>query len=166
MNSLRVLFLINLLIGFVISSMLELFGWGDWFMGFLAGFVVIGLYNREYMQRMVRLVNFLLYLLWQIIVSNLNLAWTILQPAQRMNARLDPGIIGVPLKANTVLEITMLATVITLTPGTLSVDLGKNREGETVLYIHDLRVEDPEAFRASIQNGFERRILQITRGTA
>ena len=53
--------------------------------------------------------------------------------------------------------------MITLTPGTLSLDLGE-REGRRVLYVHNLLMSSPEAMRGEIKAGFERRILEITRG--
>ena len=57
----------------------------------------------------------------------------------------------------------MLASAITLTPGTLSVDLGKDDEGNNILFVHNLKVGDPEAYRSSVHHGFERMILRITR---
>ena len=50
------------------------------------------------------------YLLWEILLSNISLAWLVIQP----KPKLDPGIIGVPLRLNSGLEITMLASAITL----------------------------------------------------
>ncbi len=103
---------------------------------------------------------FLLYLLWEIMLSNISLAWLVIQP----KPKLDPGIIGVPLRLSSGLEITMLASAITLTPGTISVDLGTDDEGNNILFVHNLTVEDPEAYRQSVHQGFERMILRITRG--
>jgi multicomponent Na+:H+ antiporter subunit E len=77
---------------------------------------------------------------------------------------LDQGIVAIPLTAERPLEIAMLATAITLTPGTLSVDVGVDAEGRRVLYVHDLVVHDPEAVRKSIKEDFEARVLRITRG--
>ncbi|MCB0050360.1 MAG: Na+/H+ antiporter subunit E, partial [Caldilinea sp.] len=62
------------------------------------------------------------------------------------------------------LEISLLATSITLTPGTLSVDTGWNAHGEHVLYVHNLVMGNAEDVRRSIKQDFERRILRITRG--
>ena len=128
--------------------------------GFAAGIVIISLFDHRYLRQMLWSAIFLVYLTWQIILSNLSLAWLIIQP----NPKLDPGIVGIPLTITGGLEITLLASAITLTPGTLSVDLGTDADGRTVLYVHNLRVGDPEQFRASVKDGFERMILQVSRG--
>jgi multicomponent Na+:H+ antiporter subunit E len=73
---------------------------------------------------------------------------------------MKPGIIGIPLDAETDLEITLLANFITLTPGTLSLDVSTDKK---TLYIHAMYVEDKEAFIRSIKDGFERRLLDILR---
>ena len=73
---------------------------------------------------------------------------------------MKPGIVKIPLDARSDLEITLLANLISLTPGTLSLDVSDDRK---VLYVHAMYVNDREDFVASIKNGFERRILEITR---
>jgi multicomponent Na+:H+ antiporter subunit E len=58
------------------------------------------------------------------------------------------------------MEITFLANLITLTPGTLSLDVSDDR---SVLYVHGMFVEDPQQMREQIKNGFERRVLELLR---
>lgn len=159
-NLYLLLFLVNLVAAFVWQQLFPLFGLADYLLGFGVGFVAIWLANRAYGRRAYDLLYFIGYVLWAIVVSNLSLAKLVLQP----RPRLDPGIIAVPLTVSTGLEITILATVITLTPGTISVDLGRNAQREQVLYVHNLTVGDPEAFRQSVKNTFERLLLRVTRG--
>jgi multicomponent Na+:H+ antiporter subunit E len=71
-----------------------------------------------------------------------------------------PGIVAVPLDAQTDLEITLMANLITLTPGTLSLDVSEDRH---TLYVHAMFVDSPESVRDSIKNGFERRLLELIR---
>jgi len=73
----------------------------------------------------------------------------------RMDFR--PAIIAVPLDVEQDLEIMLLANMISLTPGTLSVDVSKDR---TTLYLHVMNVDDPEDLRREIKDGFERRIKE------
>jgi multicomponent Na+:H+ antiporter subunit E len=54
----------------------------------------------------------------------------------------------------------MLANMITLTPGTLSLEVSTDRQ---VLYVHNVHVTDPDAFRQEIKEGFERQVLEVTR---
>jgi multicomponent Na+:H+ antiporter subunit E len=58
------------------------------------------------------------------------------------------------------LEITLLANLITLTPGTLSLDVSDDRK---VLYVHAMYLSDKQAFIDDIKNGFEKRLLEILR---
>ena len=139
-----------------------LFGLIDYVIGFAIGTIAISAVHRPYALRAYRMAYFIGYVIWQIVLSNLSIAKLVLQP----KPQLDPGIIAVPLTVSTGLEIMILASVITLTPGTISVDLGKNETGQQVLYVHNLRVGDAEEFRRSVHDGFERLLLQVTRGAA
>lgn len=154
------LFLVNVVAAFLWQQIFPIFGVVDYFIGFGIGFLAIWLANRAYGRRAYDLIYFIGYVLWAIVLSNLSLAKLVLQP----RPHLDPGIIAVPLTVATNLEIMILASVITLTPGTISVDLGQNAQRERVLYVHNLTVGDPEAFRQSVKTTFERRLLRVTRG--
>jgi multicomponent Na+:H+ antiporter subunit E len=73
-----------------------------------------------------------------------------------------PGVVAIPLDVQTDAEITLLANLITLTPGTLSLDVSTDRR---VLYIHVMYIDndDVEAVRRKIKEGFERRVLEVLR---
>lgn len=90
-------------------------------------------------------------------MANLKVAYDIITPHYYMR----PTVIAIPLKAKSDLEITLLANIITLTPGTLSIDVSKDRK---VLYIHALYVKDNDVARIkkSIQYNIERRLLELT----
>lgn len=78
----------------------------------------------------------------------------------RPKMTLKPGIFAFPLTVDRDFEITLLANLITLTPGTLSVDVSADR---TVLYVHAIDCSDPAGARRDIANGFERKILEAFR---
>ena len=78
----------------------------------------------------------------------------------RPKMRLRPGIVAVPLTVERDFEIALLANLITLTPGTLSVDVSQDRR---TLYVHALDCSDPAAMRRDIADGFERKILEAFR---
>jgi len=153
------LLVINLFLGFLWAVLFQTGSLFDFVVGFVVGFILLALSDHSYGRHGVRIVNFGLYVLWQVVRSNLILAWYVIQPKLRLN----PGIVAIPLTVETGLEITLLATVITLTPGTISVDLGTHK-GKQVLYVHSLLMSSPAAMRAEIKESFERRILEITRG--
>lgn len=92
---------------------------------------------------------FLGYFLKELVKSNLRLAVIVLSPA----LPLTPGIVKVRTRLQSPMGRLLLANSITLTPGTLTVELA----GEW-LYIHWVTMESPEveAATASIVAGFER----------
>ncbi len=73
-----------------------------------------------------------------------------------------PGVIAIPLDARTDVEITMLANLITLTPGSVSLDLSEDKR---TLYVHAMYIDggDVEAYRRSVKEGLERRVLELLR---
>ncbi|WP_284757629.1 Na+/H+ antiporter subunit E [Agrobacterium sp. fls2-241-TYG-188a] len=87
-------------------------------------------------------------------------AWTVARLVLTPKMELKPGIFAYPLKLDTDFEITLLANLITLTPGTLSVDVSEDR---SKLYVHALDCSDVEATKRSIADGFERRIMEAFR---
>jgi multicomponent Na+:H+ antiporter subunit E len=92
----------------------------------------------------------------ELVLSALRVAWLVVQP----KPRLHPGIIACPLTVTTDAQITLLANMITLTPGTLSIDVSDDRR---TLYIHAIDVTDREALIGSIAAGFETKILGVLR---
>lgn len=87
-------------------------------------------------------------------------AWTVAKLVLTPRMNLKPGIFAYPLKVETDFEITLLANLITLTPGTLSVDVAQDR---STLFVHALDCSDVEATKRSIADGFERRIMEAFR---
>jgi multicomponent Na+:H+ antiporter subunit E len=100
-------------------------------------------------------LSLLLLFVKELIVSALRVAWL---AVQRIVIR--PAIIAYPLTVTTDFQITLLANMITLTPGTLSVDVSDDRKW---LYVHAIDVDSREELIGSIAAGFETRILQVTR---
>jgi multicomponent Na+:H+ antiporter subunit E len=158
--SLRYIFLLNVLLALLWPALQQRLTAGEVLIGFLVGFLVLAAVNHDYGRRLLAIVGFILFLLWSILVSSVQVARYIL--SRRL--LLDQGIIAVPLTVEGPLEVALLATAITLTPGTLSVDVGVDAQGRRVLFVHDLVVHDPDAVRKSIKDDFEARILRITRG--
>lgn len=128
--------------------------------GLLLGFVVLALVKRNYGRFILGTAAFIVYILYAILYSNLRLAWLVIWALYDPKGRLHPGIIALPLAVEDPFDRTLLASIITLTPGTLSIDLGHTDEGD-VLYIHAIEVQDVPAFRQGIKANFESRILRL-----
>jgi multicomponent Na+:H+ antiporter subunit E len=101
-------------------------------------------------------VELTLYFLWELFRANLRVARDVVTPKHYKR----PGVVAVPLDVRTSSEITLLACLITLTPGTLSLDVSRDR---SVLYIHEMFITDPDDVRRSVKEGFERRVLEVFR---
>lgn len=151
--------LLNILVGVVWYALQPAHTPGGLILGFCVGFVLLALIYRPYGRRTWAALAFVLFLLAAIVRSSIQVASIILQPT----LRLDQGIVAIPLTVASDFEIATLATAITLTPGTLSVDVGQDAQGRQVLYVHNLVVGDPDAMRREIKEEFEQRILRFTR---
>lgn len=159
-NRLMMLIFAHIAITLILPRVWTVFGNGiDMLISFVLGILLVSFWDFSYLRRIFWMAIYAVYLVWQIVIANFQLAWIILHPKPELN----PGIIAVPLRVRTGLEITTLASSISLTPGTLSIDLGENDAGERVLYVHTLVMEEPATFCANIQNGFENLILRVTR---
>lgn len=108
------------------------------------------------MIRAWRWIRLLAFLVREMLIGALNVAWLALQP----KIRLRPSFVSYPLTVTTDGQITLLAYLITLTPGTLSVDVSDNRKE---LLIHALDVADKDRLIGRIAAGFEAKVLGVTR---
>lgn len=126
-------------------------------LGYMALWITQPLYGKSrYFQRVPKTVQLAGYFLWELIHSNLRVFWDVVTPG--LISR--PGIVGVPLDAQSEMEILLVANLISLTPGTLSIDLSEDRR---ILFVHVMFLDDPDRFRRSIKEGLERRVLEVTR---
>lgn len=122
--------------------------------------VLIPLYThraRDYrvtLHRPLLAVQYFIILLGDIVVSNFNIAAIILRPRKSI----QPALIEFPLEISGSVPITVLASTISLTPGTISAELG--RDGRSLL-IHALNVADADAAIEQIKRRYERRLKEI-----
>ena len=131
--------------------------------GFVLGYGVLwftrGLYQQSatlYFGRLPRALGLAGYFLYELLLSSLRVAWDVVTPS--MHAR--PGILRVPLTAKSDLEILVTANLVSLTPGSLSLDVSPDRRE---LHVHLMFLEDVEADRRAIQEDLERRVLEVLR---
>ena len=121
------------------------------------------LFTRYFFQKVVKFVQpvryfwLLVYLViftWECIKANFDVAYRVLHPAMPIK----PAIVKVKLGLQSDFARTMLANSITMTPGTISVDLIGDE-----LYVHwiYLKSEDPEVYSKNIAGKFEKYIKKI-----
>jgi multicomponent Na+:H+ antiporter subunit E len=101
-------------------------------------------------------VGLFVFFVRELVVANVRMAYYTIMPLSRIR----PGIVAVPLEPMSDAAVTLLANLITLTPGTLSVELSPDRR---TLYVHAMEVDDPAAVVREIKTGFERRVREVMR---
>ncbi len=127
--------------------------------GFVLGYLVLAVAGstvgaQGYATRVWRRVGFLLFYIWELLLSNFRVARDVLRP--RSTAR--PAIVAIPVEGLSAVQITLLANLITMTPGTLSIDTSDDRK---TLYIHAMFVDDVQKLRDEIEHGLTRRVREL-----
>ncbi|MDR8018078.1 Na+/H+ antiporter subunit E [Nesterenkonia aerolata] len=105
----------------------------------------------------VRILSFLLWYTKEFIMANVHVTLDVLRPKGRM--KMTPGIIAVPAASRTDSEWTLISSLITLTPGTLTITISRKHR---ILYVHGMFVEGREELVAEIQE-MEDRLLRAMR---
>lgn len=155
------LFSLNIMLMLAWSALAGGFSTFNLFVGFALGWVVLWfiqpLYGRgnKYFKKPWQIGALLALFLYDLILSSFRVAWEIL--AIRSFAK--PGFIAVPLDVRSDMQILLLANFISLTPGSLTLDISEDRR---TLYLHTMFASDPDKVRSDIKNGIEKRILEIT----
>ncbi|PWW02183.1 multicomponent Na+:H+ antiporter subunit E [Hoeflea marina] len=152
------LFLINVLLALAWAAVTGSFTFLNLAFGFVLATGALSLIREQvgsvgYFSRARRVISLMLLFVYELILSAWKVAVLVLTP--RMD--LKPGIFAYPLKLDRDFEITLLANLITLTPGTLSVDVSDDRR---FLYVHAIDCSDPDSIRRDIAEGFERKIME------
>ncbi|MCC6143491.1 MAG: Na+/H+ antiporter subunit E [Candidatus Hydrogenedentes bacterium] len=155
--------LANLFLAFVWATMSGSFSSANLVIGFVVGYIILYFQQQiaaesSYFGKARKVAAFLVFFLSEIIISSVRVAIEILRPADRTR----PGIVSIDLEGYTDFEAYALATVVTLTPGSLSLDVRDAPHGKT-LYVHAMFVEDPDKFRQELRDGLCRRLMEVLR---
>jgi multicomponent Na+:H+ antiporter subunit E len=130
--------------------------------GFFVGFLLLAIFrpildSGTYVRRSLGLFRFLGIFVQQVLISNYAIAKAVfLRPIEKIR----PNFITYDLTGLTQWEILILTHLITLTPGTTSVDI---EDDFNTLIIHVFDVEDPDAVRRQIDRGLKQPMLAFTR---
>ena len=121
-------------------------------LGWLASFI----YARKAFFQVIYLVELSFFFLWELIKASLSVAYEIVRPGHNMK----PGIIAVPLDTTTDFQITIFSSLVTLTPGTLSLDVSADK---SLLFVHAMYIQngDSALLAKQLKDGFERRVIRI-----
>lgn len=114
--------------------------------------------DEKYFKILPKGLKFLIFFIKEVIIGSLKICYDIITPKHLMN----PGIIAVPLDAKSDMEITLLANSITLTPGTTSIAVSKDKK---TLYVYNVYLDknDRQKNIDAIKNGLEKKLLEVLR---
>jgi multicomponent K+:H+ antiporter subunit E len=105
-------------------------------------------------RRPSRALRLLAVVLWDILVANIVVARLVLGPL----SRLEPAFVDVPIEAMHPYARSLLATIITIAPGTVAAAFTPDGR---VLHVHALNVTDPARLVADIKKRYERPLMEI-----
>jgi multicomponent Na+:H+ antiporter subunit E len=130
--------------------------------GFVIGYFVLWMLqpligDSRYPTRVRAWVKLVVMFLYELVVSSVSVLADILTP-QHMS---KPAIIDVPLDVKTDAGILLVTNLISLTPGTLSLDVSPDRK---TLKVHAMFADDEEALRRSLKDGMERWVIDAVEG--
>jgi multicomponent Na+:H+ antiporter subunit E len=156
-------FVLNIALSLVWAALTGNFEPANLITGFILGYAALFVVRRaldpsDYFLKVWQVIGFVLFFLWELLIANLRVAYDVLTPRHYM----QPRVIALPLDARTDAEITALAYFISLTPGTLTLDVSTDRR---TMFIHAMYAPDADALRREIKQGVERRLLRLMRGT-
>ncbi|MFO1445355.1 Na+/H+ antiporter subunit E [Bacillus sp. Bva_UNVM-123] len=129
--------------------------------GYFFGLVILFSFRRFfqtrfYIWKVFAVLNLGFIFIKELILSNISVLKVILKP----KLEIKPGIFALPTVLEKEWEVTILANLITLTPGTLVVDVSEDNK---ILYIHAIDIDDAEDAINSIKGTFEKAIMEVSR---
>jgi multicomponent Na+:H+ antiporter subunit E len=130
-------------------------------LGFFLGYLLMSITRRifpptSYFGKVRQIAVFIAFFLQELITANIQIARMVLA----IRPALHPSIVAIPLDAESDVEITLIANLISLTPGTLSLELSPDRR---LLYVHGMDVRDSQEFIEKVKDGLEARALEVIR---
>ncbi len=156
------LLLVNIMMALVWGAVTGSFSEVNLLFGFTLSALALYLIREQvgtigYFTRFYRVTSLAALFFYELVLSAVRVALMVTQPRR---IAVEPAIIAYPLTVDRDFEITLLANLITLTPGTLSVDVSEDRK---TLYVHCIDAPDHDQVIADIQSGFERKIMEAFR---
>ncbi|MVZ61613.1 Na+/H+ antiporter subunit E [Sphingobacterium humi] len=154
-------FLMNLLLSFIWVALSGSLFYSNFLFGYLLGFGVLWIMNRNetdqrYFYRVPKIISFFFFFLFELIKANIQVAYDVITPKYFFK----PGIVRYPVNTKTDFEINILSTFISLTPGTLIIDISDDKKA---IYIHVMYLKDEQQFIRQLKTGVERKLLEILR---
>ncbi|NCO22239.1 MAG: Na+/H+ antiporter subunit E [Rhodobacterales bacterium] len=153
------LFVLNLILAVFWAAFNGSFTLPSLTVGFVIGFAALWMIQpllggpNPYFRRSYTWSRLVVMFHYELVVSSIEVVWDVITPTQLSR----PGIIAVPLDVKSDAGILLVTNLISLTPGTLSLDISDDRK---TLYVHAMFADDPEAIVRSLKTGMERWVME------
>lgn len=152
---------VNTIIAFMWMFLSESYTLPSFVFGYLLGIVLLLLLRRFipkpfYLKRVYNIIKLILLFIKELILSNID----IIKLVYKRRPDVEPGIFALPTELKSAWEITLLANLISLTPGTLSIAIS---DDQSTIYIHAMHIDKVEEEIQSIKNTFEKAIMEVTK---
>lgn len=152
--------ILNIFLALIWSALLGSFSPTNVLAGFLIGYLVLFVSRRalppsNYFDKVYKAIGFGLFFIWELVIASLRVAMDVLSPRHHMR----PRVIAYHLEARSQIEIVLFSSLLTLTPGSLSLDISSDR---SVLYVHAIYADDEEQAIKGLRR-FEKRLLDLLR---
>ena len=162
--------LANTLLAVIWMFLMDRFTFPMFVTGFLVGAAAIAIYYGVFyywvgkkpvlrktsfrLRKLPAYVELFFVFSWELLKANIAVLKQVFKPKMTIK----PGIVAMPIDLESDVQITLLANMITLTPGTITAEVSPDNK---ILYIHVLECEDAEGVIAGINNAFVKRIKGV-----
>ncbi|GFR38634.1 Na(+)/H(+) antiporter subunit E [Insulibacter thermoxylanivorax] len=154
----------------IVLNFLLAFVWmflnSDWtlaglFIGYVVGILPLVVFRRFfdqplYLRKVWACIRLFYVFMKLMIISNID----VLRHLFRRKLAIRPGIVALKTTMKTDLEITLFTNMITLTPGTVAIEVSLDK---STVYIHAMDIDDAEKLATDLKNSLERAIMGVTR---
>lgn len=151
-------FATNIILAVVWAALMGSFTLVSLTVGFVLGYGVLWLVQPlvaerdSYFRRVYYWIKLIVLFHYELVVSSITVVWDIITP-QHLSR---PGFVDVPLDVKTDAGLLLVTNLISLTPGTLSLDVSPDRK---TLRVHAMFADDPDQIISDLKNGMERWVL-------
>lgn len=128
--------------------------------GFLVGTLILYAMHRFfgtqfYLRRVLKIIKLILLFIQELLLSSVSVLKQILDP----QLKISPGIFTYETKLTGDYQVTTLALLLTLTPGSVVMEVS---EDQSTFYIHAMDIEESKETVIRSIGKFERAILEVT----
>jgi multicomponent Na+:H+ antiporter subunit E len=152
--------IINLFLALTWAALLGSFSPQNLLIGFVLGYLVLFISRRalppsRYFGKVTQAIGFIAFFIWELTLASIRVAIDVLSPKHHM----QPRVIAYRMEARTQTEIVLLSNLLTLTPGSLSLDVS---DDHSVLYVHAIYAKDEEQAINGLRR-LEKKLLALLR---